>query len=400
MPSTALIATQLTDRTTRAYTLTVGGVEVLGAFAGAPYLVPIESIDIDESGPGGASGMDFDIWDPSLLVTVEEAEEVRFHDVTNDIALFRGFVQSWSSAGVIGRVIHVKCIGIEAVLDWVVSSVTIPAGTPIADGVASLWYNATGIGVPLNVSWANSTNGTADNPVGDLTASTTPFTYVYTASAVTISAVTLREAIQQLLAVAKVSRASDGTEVDYSDPTYCTVDFRGGLRLWGTSGTGIPGGYANLTVTDATSGTAATILEHETDATGIVRGVWVTGANAAGTGLVPDGSGKPGLIATITSDATTAAARDRAGDAYLADKSIGVRGRLSIERFSPTTEIHAGSKVTITNTAVGLSSQSYTIFSVRKSFQAGGTQTWDVSYGGLQPSAMRLTRRYTRTTRS
>lgn len=390
----AVIAT-LPSTAARAYTLTVGGNDMnVGGQSGGAYLVDIDSIKVEEEGPGGISGLSFTLYDPNLEVVIAEGAEVEMWDVTNTIPYFAGFVQSWKYLGILGRYVSINCIGAEVLLDWlIVPSLTIPSGIDTTDAIQMAATNTIGLGVRLR-SASTSGGSTQANPIGDMQPGAQTLQQV---ASVTLAGQTLREAIRLILEASRSTGTNSGV-----GGASITVDFWWGLRAYpkATAVTSIPSDYDSLTVTDATSGTAATMLDHESDASGAVHAVYVKGGNAAGTGLVTDGMNIPGPVAFIEdSSITTSDARDRVGLAYIAEHSPATRGSLSIESFAPTTNIRAGSFVDITNTASGIASVEYRIASISKSFYAN-KQTWTVAYGGFRPSFVRQNRRRTRALRS
>jgi hypothetical protein len=364
MPGLAVLGT-IADTSARAHVLRMGGEDLdVTNQNGSSYMVPIESISIEEEGPGGISGMSFSIRDPLKLVTPVAMAEVEFWDQTADLPIFRGFVQSWSMSGIVERWIDIQCIGVEVVLDWmVIPTLTIPAGTSTNTAIQACYAAATGVGVSLRTGTSTSDNGTRTNPIGELG----PF--ATTSEDVVIAGDSLREAIRRVIDVSPVASIGPGGPFGQYYGVF-TVDFWLGLRVWLGPANQIPNDYATLTVVDTVgSGTAATVLDFENDAGGIVRGVYVKGGNAAGTGLVSDGSGKPGPIAMLD-DATilTSAARDSAAKAYLTDKSLATRGSITLERFSTSANVRAGSRLTITNTQAGLSAADYPIARIVKRF--------------------------------
>lgn len=400
MPTSALIATQLTDRSSRTNTLTIGTLgEVLGPTSTTTYRTPIESIVVTEEGPGGVSALDFDIVDPSKAVTLTEGANVEFWDVTNSRPLFAGFVMSWTvKPEAIGRRFEVRCVGVEAVLDWmVVPALTIAAGTRAHAAVQRIVGNAYGVGVQLRclVDELSGFYGSQTFPTAALenvSAGTT------TIEAVTLDGETVREALRKVLDNALLDNSF--TESTENVRAVATVDFWRGLRVWLADDK--PSDYANATVNESGSSSSVSVLEHEVDAGGVARQVNVQGGNAAGSGVIGGGSGIPGPIAALSdSSITTAAGKVGAGTAYLSRESSSVRGRLTIHEFAiPTTNVRAGSKVTVTSTPLGLSSATYVISQIRKTFSPGGRQAWAVTYGGLRPSVVRQFRRWTRTIRS
>lgn len=385
------------DHGARGYYLTVGNDDwnVTGQNTGISYKVDIDSITVEEEGPGGVSGMSFTLWDPSLEAVVQEAARVEFWDITNNLPVFVGFIQSWDVSGVIGRFYRIQCIGIEVVLDWQVIPVdiTFAAGANTPDAIQCLCAVATGIGVSLRSFRANSavTNGTQATPIGAIDPAAIA-TVGILANAVTVTAgTTLREGIRQLTDQNIAHSDTLRTVVGSGNPQV-TVDFTYGVRAWLSE----PSDYADLTIVETVGSRAAADLKHSVDATGVPHQVWVEGGNAAGSGLVTDGTGEPGPVAVLTdSTITTSADRDAKAFAYLADKQASTRGSVTIEAYSPSTNIRAGSSVVLTNTAAGLTSASYVIAGIDKTFVAS-VQTWVVQYGGLRPSFARQQRRFTR----
>jgi hypothetical protein len=389
----AVLAT-LPDTSARAYTLTVGGddLNVTGQ-NGTAYLVPIDTIRVEEEGPGGISGMDFGVWDPNREVTITEGARVEFWDITNSLPLFTGFVQSWGMSGIVGRTHDVHCIGIEVVLDWMVllSDMTFAALSDTAAALQALVANSSGIGISLRALSGTSNDGDQAEPLGDLGFVISSHKGVLL-NAVTVTAgTTLREAIRQVTDE-NVDNVAGVKGVGDAVPKV-TVDFWYGLRAWGSQ----PNDYVDLTVVDTVgAGIAATVLDHEMDAAGVPHAVLVIGTGA-GSGYVGDGSGIAGPTAVINdSTITTSAKRDSVALAYLSEHGTATRGSLTIENLTPTTNIRPGSRVIITNTVVGLTAAPFVIASITKSFVAN-VQTWTIAYGGFRPSQVRQNRSRTRT---
>jgi hypothetical protein len=363
------------------------------------YGVPLDSIIVTENGPGNVSSMSFTIEDPSSAVTVANGDTVLYYDHTNSLPEFRGFVQSFTvSVFGTGRRWEITATGVEALLDWMVLplDVTFASGTEAYAAVQSLAAQATGVGVALNTAAASGAGfGSAiATPVGKLDSSPPTLSAAVTVTAGT----TLREAIRQ------ISDNLTGGLNPATQPIFATVDFWLGLRYFGWA-IGVSD-YADLTIVDTVTGPIqAADLAHESDAGGVVRGVYVKGGNAAGSGPVSDGSGLPGQWATLEdSTLLTGDARDIAARAYLADKAQSVRGTFARETFTDTSttsaHIQAGAFVTLTDAQVGLSAASYRIFSISKRYFGARLETWTIAYGGMPPSVARAIRRLTRTTRS
>lgn len=388
MPTAGVIATQLTDHATVAKTLTVGGYNVMS-------MVDIDSVRIDEQGPGGVSSMSFDIWDQTGAVSIQDGQQVEFWDVVRAAALFAGFVQSWSQSpafGGQGRIIRVVCVGAEAILDWTLmpEEMTFPAGALPAVAVQSLVANSSGTVVGLNTAMVFFGGGsTTAHPIS-ASGTTTQLPYAVTVAA----GISLREAIATVCAPNANTR--NGFNIK------ATIDFTYGLRLFiDAPFGGWADDYADLTVTDTLIGTVASSrLEHETNADGIVRGVFIKGADAAGTGFLGDGSGKPGRVAYFSDDTIdTAAKLLDAQQTYLNANVLGTRGSLDLTGYSPTTNVRPGSLLVLTDAGSGATG-SYHIYGIRKTFNVGGTQNWSIAYGGFRPSAVRATRRLIATPRA
>jgi hypothetical protein len=395
MTSSAVIATQLTSTTAYPYALYLGSLNVIAGTGGNAAAVPFDTIDLTEIGPGGASALSFTVEDPQGVVPIPGASmNVQLWDLTNNRPMFNGFVQDRNLRPYQpqGRYIDITAIGIEAVLDWmIVPSLTILSGTNTQAAVQSCYANATGIGVALNATGTSADNGSLAGPIGDLGAASGASTQLD----VVLAGETLREAIRKVLDVSQLAGGSFGFKT--ASIGVATVDFWGGLRVFDpTQG---PSDYALLVVNDTTGPIYSEPLNHELDDTGTIHQIYIKGGNAAGTGLFSDGSGIAGQVAFLD-DATilTSTARDAAGFAYLADKGGAVRGVFGMKTVRPTTNIRAGSQVSVIDTLVGVS-QTFPIASIHKTF-TDTLQNWEVAYGGLRPSAMRHLRRLTRYIRS
>jgi hypothetical protein len=134
----------------RSYLLTVGGRDVI-ADPSKRYGVPLDSIDLVEAGSDSVSSMSFVIEDPTVIVGISDGDEVRFHSFLTGAPLFLGYVQGYEvqpAFGEQGRMISVKAIGIEAVLDWAIfpAAITIPTGTTLAAAFQIVLSRAVGLG--------------------------------------------------------------------------------------------------------------------------------------------------------------------------------------------------------------------------------------------------------------
>ncbi|HEV8282348.1 MAG TPA: hypothetical protein VGQ02_10835 [Candidatus Limnocylindrales bacterium] len=388
----ALVAAIQGSVTAPPFSLWLNGLDVLRA-PGALYGVPIDTIELVEKGPGGVSSLKFVIRDQLKDITIHEGDGILYQDNGNGRPLFKGWVQTWSPRPeALGRTIAVKCVGQEIVLDWlVVPSLTIPAGTPVDQAVQTAAAAAAGIGFPLRTFGGASLNGTQAAPVGVLKAGFPPNTRY----AITVSNEPLRAVIGKIIAAGPDTTVT-GFGFTIGGYGTVTVDFYDGLRFY--LATAAPSDYDTLTVADTVAGVlVAADLAHTFDAGSRVRQVSIVGGNAAGTGVVSDGSGIPGPTAAITDAAIlTSDDRDAIGGAYLADKSLTGRGSLTLEANTIATNIRAGSPLDLTDAETGATGV-YPIGSITKRFYGGTRQDWTITYGGLPASFAAAVRRLTRT---
>lgn len=394
----AILGAALTDHSAHPWGLFVGGLDVIKQpiTTGNGYGTPLNTIEVTENGPGGVSSITFSIDDPLLQLVINVGDEIQFWDLANDQPEFGGFVQSWSvepDYG-IGRRLIVTGIGYEAILDWaIVTSLTLVAGMNVYEAVQSVVANATAPAGLLRVGSESGRYGTQANPLGRLTVSgSLPLN-----TTLVLAGVTVREAIRQICA-----DMIDGfTPASFN--AQWTVDFYKGLRLYralASAANDQPTDWAKVVVTDVAGGTkVAEDANYETDGTGVVRGVYVKGGNAAGTVLFYDGSSKPGQV-VILDQPTILTAFDAftAQEAYFAQFSVGVRGDFTLSDWTPDANAHAGGLVTYTDTML-VTSGDYRIGSIRKTY-TGVRETWTISFGGMAPSAANLMRRLTRSTLS
>ncbi len=418
MAGAALIATQLTDRTTRYKRLNIGGgPDVLSQPSGSAYRFAVkqDSIEVDEQGPGGVSSMHFTIADPYLEMTLQEMADVEFWDITNNRPIFRGFLTGFEiEPTAVGRDIVCTCTGIEALLDWMlVPSLTIPAGTRLDDVIQALAANATGIGWPLRAFAVNSvsvpTGGVASSQSNPVSSYGTSLTAASLANDLVLDGQSLREAC--LLAI-QGSQTWNGGDVG----GYVSIDFYSGFRFhkgYPSTGTGInliepATDYATFELENTVASTrnVSEAVGFAFDSGAVVRGVYIKSTTAAGSGLVPDGSGIPGPIAYISDDtSTTAAIRNTIGIAYLAQFSQSVRASASFTPMDATllaaNNYRPGSYFDFYADAQTISTTTrFSLFSIRKTYPAGAYENWVVTFGGFAASAPRQTRRLTRAVRS
>jgi hypothetical protein len=399
MPGTIVVAATATG-VQPPYGLQVGGTQVLRDYSGLAYGVPLESIEVTEGGSGSVSSMTFTIDDPTKIIGLSELAEVIFTDFTNNVPLFRGYVDHWVARpdfGGQGRTYEVSAIGVEAWLDWLMIkpafTIPYPGAAPTVSEAIVTAYGGT-YGGKLRVIMGATSNGSFAGPVGTLTR---PAGFrTYTLTPLTLDGVSFREAISTIVAY---SYYDDTTGAFLTAvPLFVTVDFSLGLRVWPDYIDAQPDDYTTLTVTDTTAGfTNAEPLEHGVEPGDATHEVYIIGFNAAGTGWVSDGTGlrgKQAVITPLSAPNDEVGKRRTAASFFLSGTQI-VRGSLELTDFTPPATVHAGSLLALTDAATGATA-TYRIYTIRKTF-TGTRQNWVVSYGGNPPSATALMRKLTRT---
>jgi hypothetical protein len=353
------------------------------------------SIDVTEAGPGGVSSMSFVIDDPGIAYVIADGMDISFMDQVNGLPIFSGWVQAWSylpDFGNQGRRIAVTAQGVEALLDWLYFPGTISVtafGQKSWELIASVYAQCVGptnqLRVFTDTSLANS-NSTQAAPTAMVHSSS------FANQNYTIGPMTLREAIRLIY----LNIAWTGLTA------WATVDTYSGLRTSRANDTGrMPADWTSLTINDVPGGTIISeFLSHEVDAGGIIRGVYVTGGNAAGTGVVMDGTGKVGAVVPLT-DTSILTNDDKvfAAFSYLTNFAIGNRGSFRLTDYVPVVTIHPGAFVNMTDARASQAAQNYMIGQIHKTF-GPVYQSWEITYGGMAPSAMKVMRRLTRATLS
>lgn len=398
-----VVAAALTDHSARTRALWVGGVDVISqpGTAANRYATLIDSILVTENGPGQVSSMQFQVDDPGKALTFTEGMEVIFQDLVRDTPIFRGWLANAEAVMTgLGRVWILDVDGPEILLDWMkVSALSFAAGAAdFQAAVLSVVAQAAQPGGGIALRAFGDPTG-----LGDSTQATPVGLAPYgTLVPVDVPSGTLRQALEALSS-AYVSSGSPRHRVA------ATVDFYLGLRM------------AEITQADATwsgnvldwadlivgqTGTYVTAsLRHAESYGETLHQVLILGGNAAGSGLVSDGSGLPGDVAFVQdATSTSATIRDGIAQNLLAARGVKVRGSFDLEDTpnigAPGSEIHPMMRAEITNTAIpGLLSTRYPIMQIRKRFRPS-TELWTVSYGGHPPSAAKTLRRLTRGTLS
>lgn len=418
MPLAPVIAASLSaGLPSRSLALWVGGVDMIrepGAPDGTRYGTDIDSIEVIEAGLNGVSTMTFVVHDPSNELVVNLGDPVLFQDLDLNLPLFAGFVSWWEYRVVgISRDLEIRAVGIEAVLDWVsIPSLTIPAGTTWETAAVSLLGQALGCGAVVRAALSADTSSRYTGGVANLSGGFT------TGYAIVLANASIRDALQEIGASLPINYPPTSLLGD------ATIDAWGNLRapLLAVGGGGIGGeGYAfygwgeySQLVTVNATGSASPAADEASlgqDGSNIVRAVYVVGGNAAGSGLVPDGTGIPGPIAIVSNNDSTSEDLKR----QVAAEYFGVRNRSGwargsfrwVEYTNPSTLgasswRHAGGTVQVTDSILGLAAATNIGPStrIRKRYRSSGVEEWEIFYGDQPPSMARETRRLTRTTRS
>lgn len=402
----AVVGAALTTPTARKWTLTIGGLDVsiqLGGAKGTSYGVPIDSIRLVEVATDGVSSLAFDIDDPAGVLVFEERAPVHFHDHVRDLPLFDGFLDTIRVAQVgLARRHTVQCVGIEAVLDWMVlpDTVTIAVvsggpSPPLSDVVQALVGQALGVGVPLRALMNVGGQSTAAKPIADLNSQS-----VSTGASgdLALGGRTLRQAIVTCALLT-------GTVL----PAQLTVDFYGGVRLMGSTGYG--GGYGGNVLLVARADATGLVVDGATfigaeasvgaNFGEAIHQVYVQGGNAAGSGVVTDGSGIRGPIATASEPlSTTAGMRNSLGASWLARRGALIYGKVRIEDQANAgaagAERRAYGTIQINNPEMGFTGGTVAILPMQriaKSFRSGGQEVWEVDAGSKVTGAGGFMRR-------
>lgn len=394
----AILGAALTTPASRAWGIWIDGND----YASTPGTnghrigVPVDSVELDLEGPGGVSAARFSIDDPDRILTLSEGQRVQFVDFTRNVIRFAGWIQSWSVRPLgISRVHDVQAQGYEAVLDWafIPGTVVVPALTNTNAACMQMISAAVfppGAQVRAYTPVGDPDNGDATTPIGSL------FVFGYkTTQDVTVSDTSLRDALKAVTQVSGIPNGGDPEAYTITNLPI-TVDFQGGIRLYWDR----PNDWATLT---AHSGFGSTTVpadpQYLRDAGGAFHAVYVVGGNAAGTGLVSDGSGITGPIGRLNdSSITTAAGKRAAALAFMAARSGLGRAPLELESFNPSAGHVPGTKLSLRDAQLGIEpATTFVLGAATITFEAGGTrENWKITAGGLRPSAATYIRRLTR----
>lgn len=401
MPLAALICNNLTTpqtATQRPLALGWNGLDIIRRANGVG--VPIESVVLTESAGdlgGAASTLVFTLEDPlDQLTAPKVGEYVYLVDTLRAEQLFGGFILKQPVTELAtGRSWAITCIGMERLLDWA----TLPADLTLRGAsVGPMAWAAIVQSIAAATSWpfdgirytAPSPAGVGSDafPVGDADA-------ILAADVTLTAGSSFRKALDDALNAAIVA-----------DDLVVTLTIRpnGALRTFGLlpsdpAGTGTD--YLGTMVVSAgtTAGTLwAADFKHGIDGGQLVRAVYVTGAAAASTGLVRDGTGLPGVVATTTTLGTDLQSKLDAAQQKL--QLVGERfdaateGSLRLEDWTPSAGFHPPAAIQLN--ALGLvdtnGTPRYRTTEIERRFVAGGLRhELTISYGTVPPSFARST---------
>lgn len=385
----------------RRFGLYVNGLDVLLApgSGGNRIGVPLESIELEEAGPGQVSSLKFAIEDPLGTVGLPADGIVSFVDLASGVPLFLGFLDRYGPAPEgIGRVISVSAVGIEALLDWIYVPDVISVPLTSVDGdvgaiVQQIVASGIGVGFPLRARVNIAAGVGAASSIAAGISGRESDGDVYAAG--TVGPGTLRQCLDNLAALVAIAAIGGWRPA----PPRVTIDYYGSLRWMGYATTGAAvSDWATLTVDSGTNTRRPANLEHGLELARF-RQVYVKGGNAAGTGLYSD-TGAPGPTATISDNkSTTEDYRNAISRAYLAINGAEAAGSFDLEHNTAQaagTEYHAGGPLSLTDAQTGATG-TYPIASIAKRWDAGGLlEVWHVEYGTTIRSAAALIRRLTR----
>jgi hypothetical protein len=359
--------------------LTVAGLEVYG-------YSPISTWQLNEAAYGQVSDFTFTLEDPGAVLSPRIGDPVVLWDTQADVPEFAGWVVTLDYAQMApGRRIAVRCAGAEALLDWM----QVPAMT--FDGSPS--YSVAQIVQSLIAAGSLSAQSPLRAMADGVTFSTgsqafpTSWYSMINAGSYATPAGSLRQALQSLWTqtLAVQAALADGPPL----ALMLSVDFWHGVRLWAQGdwkygATVLPSDFPTLAVAqDTSAGVVAESPAYTVDGGSSVRGAYVTGANAAGTGFVT-GTPVMGPTATISDpNATSAASRDAIG---LAATYGGAAVRGSFRLLDAEAQVHPGYAVQFGVGAVLPSTLSYRVGTVSRTFNPSGRCDYTVSFGGAAPS--------------
>lgn len=414
MPNAAVIGAALNTAGAHPYNLEVGGQDVIKVPGGSGFGVPLDSIQVTEAGPGNVSAMEFDVDDPEGAFSVSGPVGVTFKandGASPETIYFRGWVDGFDNFpafGGQGRVIHVRCSGVEQLLDWAIVPpllTTLPATlfskcAAILAGLYQPLLQRTGTDAGTVMVLAPYTrSGSWQYPQGNMVRPAEPKWSIFSQNATWVpQGTTLRNTILDLAAHSFWSDSGTGASDFTGTQILMTVDYWYGLRIWEDDPSLQPDDYTTLVINDTYAGTnVAADLNWSSDWASVTRGTYVVGNASTDYGLFSDGSGNSGR-AVLLNDSTISSTLVALGRARgtMAEDSSFTRGNLKLGPFSPATTIHAGSLISINDASTGLVA-THRIMEIQKTFTGDGRQNWTVTFGGLPaPRSTRLTRRFTR----
>src|SRR5258706_11148239 len=120
MPGAAILGTALTTHAVHGFGLFVEGEDIIAPVNGANKGVPLDSIEIEETGTNAAGRMTFRFEDPAKAYSLPEAGRILYWDFINDLPIFGGFITARDiepDFGQQGRAVVITCTDLSPLLD-------------------------------------------------------------------------------------------------------------------------------------------------------------------------------------------------------------------------------------------------------------------------------------------
>jgi hypothetical protein len=361
------------DSTSDPFRLFVNDEDILTPQSGGSGGVPLESLEWEYSGGSSPAAMSFDHWDPPRAFSIAGHARVRFWSLADDTQFTGNLIARVSQpAFATGRIVQMRAVDLSLDLDRnVVERCSFPAGLSdqaIIQGLCGQFL------VGSEVSFLGNVGATS---YIDLIESTMP--------AMTFEMQSLRSALEQVAITANA---------DENRPYTIYVDEVGRLNYHATL-TGPAAPYAIVEGVPAGGEANAIDLEYTNDDSNIINAVYVDGKNAAGSGWVTKGGSiaQYGWAAEVLSapDSDTSTKKRIIGSSYISSRGAPI-ARGTFKTVGKTGWM-PGQVVTITNTGVGLSAQTFEIKHVTVR-AITGTPTYEhtIEFGARRPSASRGSR--------
>lgn len=399
MPLAAPIAASLNaGLTAKGKALWIDGLDVISM--GSGVTVRPSDVSLTWAGPGQVSALTFVLNDPNGVLAPTRMQRVVLMNLVTGQPLFQGWITDvrYQLRG-LGRKYTIMCSGLEIILDWMVVPARSYAGGAtigLHSIIADLFVNATQVPYPVNLNLASiatsgTTGSTVAGPIAGGFGSFAPNT------AFTTPGGSLRRAIEYAVGFVLADLSQDFQTLK-TLTTVVTIDRWGGLRVYTspivtTSSFGIEFNGADATHTgdhaQLVANTGGSVGQRPSDpevgytGSDVARSVLVK--NATVTTIVSDGSGIPGRGASINDQSSGTAAAQAAGWAFLLRQQELLTGRLRLDTVpgagSGTAITDSLSRLTVTDSVLGISAVDTQIAHIRIAFANSGEETWDIEFG-------------------